>query len=204
MRVLVCACQARACVCECSTRLAGKRLASAYSNVTSRHGAVGGVQGLGPDPQGLRLGRGRLRLLVSEHETTQLPLRVLTEQIVHLTPFQNHLSRYAYTGLVTSAKRQTSPSTYVDLLGLTVAAQLGSVFWDGAWLLLLLVRACEEQLDLYTCVSRNTLPPNAFLVTTPDPSGARARSRQLPATSHWTLLRGRRRRGRGRLRRRGR
>jgi hypothetical protein len=49
---------------------------------------------------------------------------------------------YAYTGLVAAAKLQTSTSTYVDLLGLTMVTQLASVFWDGAWLLLLLVRAC--------------------------------------------------------------
>jgi hypothetical protein len=65
-----------------------------------------------------------------------------TDPALPLPPTTNrtHVARYSYTGLVTSAKNKTSASTYVDLLGLTMITQLASVFWDGAWLLLLLVR----------------------------------------------------------------
>ena len=42
-------------------------------------------------------------------------------------------------GLVSAARLQTSPSTYIDLLGLTMLTQLASVFSDLAWFLLLLV-----------------------------------------------------------------
>lgn len=94
------------------------------------------------------MGRRRLLLLVracalsTTHRTTHTRTNCFT-----LPPFLSHspihlnsTPRYAYTGLVTSARLQTPTSTYVDLLGLTMLSQLGSVFWDGAWLLLLLVR----------------------------------------------------------------
>lgn len=44
-------------------------------------------------------------------------------------------------GLVAAARLQTSPSTYIDLLGLTMLTQLASVFTDLAWFLLLLVKS---------------------------------------------------------------
>jgi hypothetical protein len=62
-------------------------------------------------------------------------------------------SRYSYTGLVSSAKHKTSTSTYVDLLGLTMITQLASVFFDAAWLLLLLVRTARSCDRSVLCMS---------------------------------------------------
>ncbi len=125
---------------------------------------MGSLQGVVPLPQGPRLGRGRLLLLVGAptwlDQSIDRPIDRLTWSGSTLssqpppTPFLLFFfwSRYSYTGLVSSAKHKTSTSTYVDLLGLTMITQLASVFFDAAWLLLLLVRRAAA-VDPSFCMS---------------------------------------------------
>ena len=46
----------------------------------------------------------------------------------------------AYNGIIDAAVNKQSQSTYIDLLGLTMAAQFLSIFTNYAWLILAAVR----------------------------------------------------------------